>query len=192
MGAKITIVNSTRVQNFFRRIKTLVHGKDDVKTPYESAPFGYDANPPPGLRAIYMETGRKGKDVIIGYLNDKQAEEIAQGEVRLYSLTTDGQLSQFIRLLNNGMMHIAGEDDNMVRYIPLETAVNELNDKLNDLVSAFNAHTHDGVIVSVSGGSGSPAVGVPGSSGTPDNQTADPSTADITPAKIEEIKTKGV
>jgi hypothetical protein len=39
--------------------------------------------------------------------------------------------------------------------------------KLNALVSDFNSHVHSGVIVAVSGGSGAPAVGTPGNSGSP-------------------------
>ncbi|WP_053405183.1 hypothetical protein [Persicobacter sp. CCB-QB2] len=37
------------------------------------------------------------------------------------------------------------------------------------LVDAYNQHTHDKVIVTVTGGSGAPAVGTPGNSGTTSN-----------------------
>ncbi len=40
--------------------------------------------------------------------------------------------------------------------------IEELTNKLNDLIDAFNNHTHGGVIVGVSGGSGAPAVGATG------------------------------
>ncbi len=39
----------------------------------------------------------------------------------------------------------------------------EVGSFLEPLVSAFNSHTHAGVITAVTGGSGSPAVGVAGS-----------------------------
>ncbi len=44
--------------------------------------------------------------------------------------------------------------------------VDGLVSKINELVTKFNEHTHSDVIVEVTGGSGSPAVGVPGTSGT--------------------------
>lgn len=43
----------------------------------------------------------------------------------------------------------------------------ELTDKINALVDSFNKHTHPGVITAVSGGSGNPAVGTPGSTQIP-------------------------
>ncbi len=42
----------------------------------------------------------------------------------------------------------------------------EVHNYLEPLVIAYNSHTHSDVITSVSGGSGSPAVGVTGNSGT--------------------------
>lgn len=55
-----------------------------------------------------------------------------------------------------------GKNDGLVK-------VAELTNKLNELVNAFNNHTHSGVITAVSGGSGDPAVGTPGNTGTPVN-----------------------
>lgn len=61
---------------------------------------------------------------------------------------------------------------------------NELESKINELNNLLNNHVHDGVIVSVSGGSGAPAVGTPGSSNPP---TTDLS-IDISDAKIDKIE----
>lgn len=44
--------------------------------------------------------------------------------------------------------------------------INDITTKLNELVETFNSHTHSGVITAVSGGSGNPAVGIPGNSAT--------------------------
>ena len=49
-----------------------------------------------------------------------------------------------------------GENDGLVK-------ISELTNKLNELVDAFNNHTHNGVITEVSG----QAVGTPGNTGTP-------------------------
>jgi phage baseplate assembly protein V len=56
--------------------------------------------------------------------------------------------------------------------------------ELDKLKNAFNGHTHSGVIVSVSGGGGSPAVGTPGSSGGPSSSYTPDSTA------ADEVKIK--
>ena len=53
-----------------------------------------------------------------------------------------------------------GENNGLVK-------ITELTNKLNELVNAFNNHTHSGVITAVSGGSGAPAIGTPGNTGTP-------------------------
>lgn len=45
--------------------------------------------------------------------------------------------------------------------------IEKLTEKLNELVKTFRNHVHSGVITQVSGGSGTPAVGTPGNTGTP-------------------------
>ncbi len=40
----------------------------------------------------------------------------------------------------------------------------EVHSYLEDFVSKYNNHTHPGVITTVSGGGGAPAIGVPGNS----------------------------
>ena len=57
--------------------------------------------------------------------------------------------------------------------------IDDLVSKLNALVSDFNSHTHGGVIVAVTGGSGAPAVGTPGNSSTPSPTTDAFNAADI-------------
>ena len=94
----------------------------------------------------------------------------------------------YIKIKKDGTVEMLGDADNMVRYSKLETAFNQLKQDFDTLVSTFNAHIHTPVIVGVSGGSGAPAVGVPGPTPTTAT-TVSPSTADITGAKIEEIKT---
>ena len=75
---------------------------------------------------------------------------------------------------NDETIEIGGDTDFMVRYSELESAFNELRDDFNNLVTKFNTHVHP----SPAGGSTGP---------TPTGGT--PSTADITGAKINEIKT---
>jgi hypothetical protein len=170
----IVRVISNEVSNLFRKIKVRRQGNTDVQTPSQAAPFGIDSVPIPGMSAIYAETGKKGKAVVIGYLNKSLLAQ--DGETRIYSVDEDGALKTFIWLKADGTIEIGGSAKNMVRYQELESAFNTLKTDFNDLVSKFNTHVHSGVST---GG---------GSSGVP-SVTDSASTADITGAKIEEIKT---
>lgn len=67
----------------------------------------------------------------------------------------------------------------MVRYSKLEEAFNQLQADHDDLVQKFNSHTHLYI-------PGPPGSTVPTA---PTTTPGTPSTADITEAKIDEIKT---
>ena len=178
---KIVKTISHVIQDGFRRIKAVVRGKGDVQTSYEVMPFGVDDVPPESWRAIYGETGEDGKSIIIGYFNLAQLDSLVRGEHRIYSTDPDGVVSTSIYLRGDGTMEIGGNADFMVRYNELETAFNQLKSDFDSLVTAYNAHTH--ITTAVTGGGGPPGVIAATTS------TSSPSTADITPAKIQEIKT---
>jgi len=171
-------VISTEIKKGLRFIKGLFLGATGVRISSESMPFGDDSVAPKGFRALRVNVGHVDDSVIIGYINKNQLDSLVAGEKRIYSVDSDGALSTDIILKGDGTMEIGGNVDFMVRYSALEDAFNTLKDD-------FNSHVHNGVIVSVSGGSGALAVGVSGSSNDPVNSSA----ADITPAKIAEIKT---
>lgn len=82
------------------------------------------------------------------------------GELRLFSTDSLGVEKKYIWLKNDNTIEIGGNSDNMVRFSALEAAFNQLK-------SEFNAHVH-------------------ASNGTPPTV---PSTADVSGAKINEIKT---
>lgn len=63
--------------------------------------------------------------------------------------------------------------------------IKELTGKLNELVKAFNEHVHSGVIISVSGGSGAPAVGAPGNSAKPTSSASEFKQKDYENIKIK-------
>jgi len=168
-------VLNTELDSLSRRVvKFLRLGKSDVQTSLEAAPYGIDSNPVKDMVAVYAPTGEKGKTVIMGYINKQQLA--AKGETRLYSTNADGELQLYTWLKADGTMEIGGSTKNMVRYQELETAFNQLKSDFNALVTTFNSHVHTGVTTG-SGSSGSTAT--PGTA----------STADITPAKINQIKT---
>lgn len=174
----VTIISSS-FDSFNRlKVKFLRMGKSDVRECLEVSPYGIDSNPIKDMIALYGPTGENGKDTIIGYLNKNRIAE--PGESRIFSTDAEGVLQTYILLKNaDGIMEIGGNTDFMVRYSELASAFNELKSDHNSLVTAFNAHMHP------TAGSGPPSPPTP----IPSSIPATPSSADISGAKIEEIKT---
>lgn len=165
---------STEIDSLNRRVvKFLRFGKSDIQTSFETSSCGIDSNPIKDMIAVYVETATKGQTVIIGYINKKQLAAV--GELRLYSTNETGVEKFYTWLKNDGTMEIGGDSDNMVRYSKLEDAFNELKADFNSFITAYNTHVH----VGVTSGFASSGTTTPGTQ----------STADITPAKIDEIKT---
>lgn len=136
----ITLSNviSVILKNGGRILKVAQYG---AKTADECAPFGDDSSPLKDMVAVYSDTGEIGEPVIIGYLNEKQLA--APGEKRLYSLKSNGDLSFFMWLKNDGSIEIGGNTDNMVRFSPLNTALiahnNQLKSELTKISLAIAA-----------------------------------------------------
>ena len=143
-----------------------------VKTADVVGPFGEDSHPLKDMIAVYAGTAEVGDNVIIGYFNENQLA--AEGEKRMFSLKPDGTLSFAIHLKNDGTCKIGGDADNAVRYSALETAFNKLKTDLNNFITSYNTHIHTDSVFG-------PTTATPAQ--------ATPSSADITPAKINEIKT---
>lgn len=171
----VTVI-SNAIESGFRKIKIRRYGNTDIQTPNQATPFGIDSAPVAEMRAVYAETSKKGKPVIIGYLNKNLLA--GNGETRLFSLDDEGALATFIWLKDDGTMQIGGDADFMVRFSELKNGFDQLKQDHNNLVSAFNTHTH------ATAGSGPPSTPTPGS-GIP----ASASTASIDSSKIEQIKT---
>jgi hypothetical protein len=104
-------------------------GKDDVQEATESSPFGIDSNPIKNMVAVYAKTGEKGDTVIIGYLNKNKIAE--SGETRFYSTDQEGVEQISFYLKSDGTAELGGNDDNLVRYKPVEDLVAEINQFLN-------------------------------------------------------------
>lgn len=194
----VTLVKTiaTKLEDAYRHIKVQVMGKNDIQTPAEALPYGIDSNPVKDLVAVYAASSVKGEPVILGYLQKNRLAEL--GALRLYATDDAGGEQNYIYLRADGTIEIGGSADNMVRYSELETAFNDLKADLdtlsdkhnrllsdfNDLVTNYNAHQH------TTTAPGSPTTpGVPLAMGIPSSATGSHSTADITPAKIDEIKT---
>lgn len=165
-------VISTSVDSISRRlIKVLRKGLSDIQTPIQIGPYGVDSNPVKDMVAVYGPTQQKGENVIIGYLNINQLADI--GEYRNFSTDENGNLAFYTWLKNDGTMEIGGNSDFMVRYSELKTGFDQLKSDLNTFITLYNAHVHV----------------TPAGPSSPTVSLATPSTADISGAKIQEIKT---
>ena len=174
---KFTLMNFAKVDSSsfddLKRlfVKFLRYGKSDVQEHCEASPYGVDSRPIKDVIAVVGDMGDNGKKTIVGYLNVERKADT--GEIRIFS-TDDNAVEKFyIWLKKNGTCEIGGDQDNAVRYSKLEQAFNELKTDFNSFVAVFNTHTHSFV--------GTGTVGTPQSSGQSSN-------ADISPAKINEIK----
>jgi hypothetical protein len=157
-------------------VKFLRYGSNDVQTSISAQPFGTDSNPVKDMIAVYAPTSEMGKTVIIGYLNPDAIAEV--GGHRIYSTDESGAVQGTIYLRANGDAEINGDTDNMVRFTKLKEAFDKLKSDHNSLVTAFNTHLHPTASV------GPPSPPTPGA-GIP----AQPSSADISGAKIDNVKT---
>ena len=184
----ITKYISSAFEEGLKKLKVLVIGKNGVETAYESAPFGMDGQVPKGWRAVFGKTDRKGNKVILGFINLNRLNDLDPGSSRIFSTSEDGTaLSIDIILRNDGTMEIAGNTDFAVRYNELETAFNQLRSDHNDLVTTVNSIINTFTAwapVPTDGGAALKAL-------TAALMAASPSTADITPAKVPEVKIKG-
>ena len=159
-------INSASIDNLGRRVlKFLRLGNSDVQTALEAMPFGVDAVPTKDLVAIYAPTSEKGKTVIIGYLNKKQLARI--GEHRTYSTDENGTVVFSIYQKNDGTCEIGGNSDNMCRYAPLNAAMSNLANAINQQLTLI-------------------ATGITTAGGT---YTPTPITIDVSGVKVEQIKT---
>lgn len=159
-------VKSFVIEKSKRILKVEQYG---VKTAVEAGPFGEDSAPLKDMTAIFAETSNNAEPVIIAYINKNQKS--APGERRLYSLNDDGTESTYVWLKGNGLLEIGGDGDNMVRFSKMAEAFNQMKTDLDTLGALYNAHVH-------------PGPNTPSTTATYIN-----STANINPAKIDEIKT---
>lgn len=176
---QIVKVISNFVENGYRYIKVNRLGLFDVQTAKQISPFGFDSSPVKysdvnrQLTAIYMQTSKKGKPVIVGYYNKSLVAGI--GESRIFSVDETGEVKTFVWCKNDGQLLLGGDADNAVRFSKLKAGFDQLVTDHNKLVTAFNEHVH--------AGNGVPPTAVPGSI------PADPSSASVDDSKIDEIKT---
>ncbi len=176
----MSVMISKVLDSFIEKAKLILKvvrlGNNDSLKSFSVLPFGIDSRPIEGTKAVYMETGNDGEPILIGYINVNSIAD--KGEIRLYSVDSNGNEQNFIYILKNGEIHVGGSADNMVRYSKLEDGFEQLKSDLNDHIQNWNLFA----AAYVPGGP--TPVGSP-----PTASTSTPSNADIADTKIVEIKT---
>lgn len=195
MNYNIWTLDTRNDEDDFRLIKVERYGPTDILEMDEMTLWGYDGNVPTKVPGVMLETAADDPRVI-GYI--LKVRKARKGEVRIYATDKDQVEKNYIWLRDDNTIEVGGDSDNMVRYSKLEEAFNELKadfnnlvakhnvlkDDFNALVTNYNDHQH------TCGAPGAiTTAGVPIASGVSSTATGSTSAADITPAKINEIKT---
>lgn len=118
-------IKSVSIEAKQRILKVFQYGP---KTANECGPFGLDSSPLENYTAIYAETSNVGESLIIGYIQKTQLAK--QGEIRLFSLDSNGILKAEIFCKANGTILLNGGGFSSVRY---ENINNELQQLKNDI-----------------------------------------------------------
>jgi hypothetical protein len=85
--------------------------------------------------AIYSSTIQQGEPVIIGYINRNSIAEV--GGLRMYSTNANGAEQVYIYLRASGKIELAGNTDNVVRYLALNTGIQQMGTDINTNLAAI-------------------------------------------------------
>lgn len=133
-------LKSFEIESDERILKVEQYG---IKTADFATSFGDDSVAPKNYSAVYCDTDNSGDKVIIGYINKNQLTKVKHGEKRIFSLNEEGNLATEIYLKNDGNIELGGNDDNLVRYLKLNEALqaekNLINAELQKIVTAIAA-----------------------------------------------------
>jgi len=187
-----TITGSELDENFDSdgkvRMLQIEFSEENVQSVELASICGIDYNPPDDAIGFCMDIYNAGKICIAS--SDEIEPSVDKGEIEVYSsdegtkksriyLLKDGSIqiiSDFIEVISD-LIEINGNADYAVRFNELKTQFDELVQKFNALVDLYNAHTHF-----YNPGPSPPALTV-----SPVFK-ATSSTADISGAKVEEVK----
>lgn len=161
MIRKVKTISSRVTDIGIRLQKFLGLGLKDVQEVPVAAPFGIDSNAVKDMIAVYSPTLIKGEAVIIGYINKNALAEV--GGLRLFSTNAQGAEQFYVYLRNTNNLELGGSNRHLARFEELEIAFNMLKNE-------FDLHAHTGNL------------------GAPTSPPLVPSVADISGAKIDNIK----
>lgn len=150
-------------------LQVRITDNDDIQTVELMNNPGDGSIPAIGSRVVIIQLGPAWKIGIAE--SDNIDSEIEDGEGHFYSQDSD-EIKAWIKLLKSGIIELNGNTDFAVRFSTLESGFNQLKSDFN----SFLIHIHTGG--TILGNTGPP---------TP---PAIPSTADISGAKIDEVKVK--
>lgn len=147
-------------------------GGPNVTGEHFSAP-GDDSHPLPNDYAILVAVRGSGRKSVVGYADPVNPPEALDGEVRRYARDDSGAPVSYLWLRNTGILELNGAADFAIRYAPMLSAFNQAISEINAAIAVFNAHVHPDP---VSGNTGPPTT------------TQTDATADMTAAKVDEVK----
>jgi hypothetical protein len=186
VGTEVGI--NTEGEDNVRLITVEITDPDDLQTVENFFHGGIDYNPSNDVVALVDETGGSYKTVT-GF-DDGIEPVVDRGEIEIYSTEADGSAkSARVKCVNDGIVELNGDADFLVRYTKLQEAFDQLqsdHDDLVDIVNDINASLRSFFNAYVPGG--------PAAVGAPPKVVftvldGSPSTADIAPSKVEEVKT---
>jgi hypothetical protein len=129
----ISKILSTTTETGIRIIKVLGIGKN-VKTVYNSQPFGIDSTPKKNFKGVVIDTASTGESVLIGLLNQEVKTE--EGEIRLYSIKANDTESFYVYLKKDGTCEIGGNTNFAVKYNELKAEYDKTKLYLSTLKTA--------------------------------------------------------
>ena len=163
---------------------------DKTYEPELYSTFGVLSRPIKDTKGVVIDLG--GTKIITATHNYKLERDMETGETVIYSLNDDGEIESEIYLKKDKTIEIKGEivflpgNDNAMRFTPMQIAFNQLKTELNAAIVIINArvafyaaHTHQII---------APLPNTPTSPPSNVFPPAIPATADMSAAKVEEIK----
>lgn len=157
-------------QNIRLMLQVEITDSNDIHTVEFMSSAGVDTNPANGSKVLIVDVGSAYKIAIAADDNIEPSSE--EGGNGIYSVSS-GAIAAFINLLSGGTIEINGNNDFAIRFNEMKTAFDELKADLNTFIGVYNGHNHP---TAPSGPVSPPSA--PGSS----------STADMSGAKVDEVK----
>lgn len=179
-------IQETDTSKQFRQFTVNSLGENDVGKYYMLSVFGEDSNIPKDTKVLTVGSANKDVKFIVGVSNKLKDDELNPGDKLIFSTNSDGsEIKSYIKLLNDGTIHFNGDADNIVGFADLKAGFDELKEDYNNHIHKIPAGE---VIISVSGGSGAPAVGVSNPTPIDLSDTTETSSASIDTSKKDNLK----
>jgi hypothetical protein len=159
LGRVLQAIKETKRDVTVRVIKATMRAGENVLAEL-FGPAGDDSPPLPDDMGFFSDNSQTGGRSCLGSIDQVNEPEAAPGERRLYARDSNGNPIVVVWLKGDGTLELNGDADNAVRYAALETAFNQLKTDFDNHSGHF----------------------------WPANTSPAPSTADITGAKVDEVK----